>query len=312
MPPGPVTVTRRTSGRLSSDRTTPTSRSRPISGVSGAGSVATWSCPPRDPGGLGAARTWSAVDSVTIVAAIVVHPPGQARRAPILHRETRPRGLGVLNGYQTEATDAMSIVPTRVAGVVLAAGRSARLGRPKQLLDLGGRPVLVHVLANARAAALDDLILVLGHEAQRIRATIASDLAGVQVVDNPRYTAGQSTSLHTGLRAVATESDAAVVLLGDQPQVGPDVIDALIAMFRETGAPIVMPSYGGVPANPVLIARSLFPEVLAVAGDQGAREVVRAHRADTAFVPFPDRRPPADIDTEADYESLRQSWPHPA
>ena len=196
-----------------------------------------------------------------------------------------------------------------VSGIILAAGRSSRLGRPKQLLDLGGRPVLAHVLAAAGTARLDELILVLGHEGEQIRSVLAPYLGGVRCVVNPHFAAGQSTSLHAGIRALSERSAAAVILLGDQPQVEPRVVDALIEAFRDTGAPVVMPSYGGVPANPVLIARALFPEVLAVAGDQGAREVIRAHRGEAVLVPFPDHHPPRDIDTDADYAALLADWP---
>jgi molybdenum cofactor cytidylyltransferase len=164
--------------------------------------------------------------------------------------------------------------------------------------------VLAHVVDNALAADLSEVILVLGHEAERIRAVLGDRLGAVSIVVNPDHAAGQSTSLRAGLTAVSSESAAVLVLLGDQPRVGRDVIESLVAAFRETRAPIVMPTYGGVPANPVLFTRSLFPEILAVAGDQGARELVRAHRAETHLVPFPDRDPPLDVDTEEDYLAL--------
>ena len=196
-----------------------------------------------------------------------------------------------------------------VSGIILAAGRSSRLGRPKQLLDLGGSPVLSHVLRNAHAAGLDDLVLVLGHEAEAIRAAVAPQLGDVRIVINREFAQGQSTSLHAGLHAVAAESAAAVILLGDQPHVGPEVIAALVAAYHESGAPIILPSYGGILANPVLIDRTLFPNALAVTGDKGARDIVRAHRHQATVVSFPDRRPPSDIDTEEDYAELCQSWP---
>ena len=101
-----------------------------------------------------------------------------------------------------------------------------------------------------------------------------------------------------------------LVLLGDQPAGrSGGHLTPLVAAFRETGAPIVMPTYGGVagqprPARP----RALPGESLAVTGDQGAREVVRAHRAEMHLVPFPDRRPPRDVDTEEDYRALLAAW----
>lgn len=196
-----------------------------------------------------------------------------------------------------------------VSGIILAAGRSARLGRPKQLLDLGGKPVLVHVLDGARASGLHEVILVLGHEAERVRSALAAHLERVKVLVNPDHAAGQSTSMRAGLAALDSAADAAIFLLGDQPEVGSDVILALVAAFRASGPPIVMPSYSGQPGNPVLIARPLFPALEAVTGDRGARDVIHAHRAEVELVPFPDRASPRDIDTEEDYAALLARWP---
>jgi molybdenum cofactor cytidylyltransferase len=128
------------------------------------------------------------------------------------------------------------------------------------------------------------------------------------VVVNPRFAEGQSSSLRAGLAGVCPAAAAALVLLGDQPQVDAGVIRAVLAAFRAGAAPIVMPSYAGTPANPVLFARALFPEVMAVGGDQGARAVVLAHRPEVHLVHLPNRRPPFDVDTEADYAALKAIW----
>ena len=194
-----------------------------------------------------------------------------------------------------------------ICGVVLAAGRSSRLGRPKQLLPLAGMPLLAHVLRNATASALDEVVLVLGHEATPIGATVGQ--WGQRIVVNPDYAAGQSTSLRAGLAAVDPTAEAVVVLLGDQPQVGPAVVDALIEAYRATGAPIVVPTYGGRRGNPVLFTRTLFPELARVGGDEGARGVVRAHDAEVLAVAVGPGPAPRDVDTEADYAALLADWP---
>jgi len=189
-----------------------------------------------------------------------------------------------------------------IVGVILAGGSSSRLGRPKQLLSLGDRPVLAHTLAHALAADLDAVIVVLGHEAATVRERI--DFAGAQVIVNNEYREGQSTSLRAGLAALPPDADAALFILGDQPLIGPAVHDALIAARRATGAPIVLPTYGGGRGNPVLIARELFPELAGVTGDQGARGVIRAHSAAIHNVPISGPPPTDDLDTEEDYAHL--------
>jgi molybdenum cofactor cytidylyltransferase len=192
--------------------------------------------------------------------------------------------------------------PGPIYAVILAAGSSSRLGRPKQLLPLGDRPVLAHTLANALAASLDGVIVVLGHAADTIQAQI--DFGPARVVQNDRYAEGQSTSLHTGIAALPPDTAAALFILGDQPLIGPAVHDALLDAYRRTNAPIVQPSYDGQRGTPVLIASALFPELLAVTGDQGARNVIRAHAAEVVAVPIPGATPTDDLDTEDDYQRL--------
>lgn len=194
-----------------------------------------------------------------------------------------------------------------ITGIVLAAGRSARLGRPKQLLPLGGRPLLAHTLAHAAASGLDEIILVLGHEAATIAGAVGDH--GQRTVVNSDFAAGQSTSLRAGLAALSPETEAVLFLLGDQPTVTPEVIDAILAAYRADPAPIVAPLYGGERGHPLLFDRGLIPELTHVTGDEGARAIVRAHAAEVLLVPVPGAAPPQDVDTEADYERLLAAWP---
>jgi molybdenum cofactor cytidylyltransferase len=207
-------------------------------------------------------------------------------------------------GHAGPSLQWVAVVPSRsgISGVILAAGRSSRLGRPKQLLDLFGEPLLRHVVKNAVASELDEVVLVLGHQAAEIQSAVGE--WGQRVVVNPDYAEGQSTSLHVGLGAIDPLREAVVFLLGDQPQVRPEIIDALLAEFRSTGAPIVMPTYGGIPANPVLFAADLFPELADVTGDEGARAIVKRHSERVARVTVSDGAPPRDVDTDDDYQAL--------
>jgi molybdenum cofactor cytidylyltransferase len=195
---------------------------------------------------------------------------------------------------------------SRIAIIVLAAGASRRLGRPKQLLELGGEPLIRHIVRHAMAAQVSDVVVVLGNEAETIRDAIGE--LGQRVVVNQDFAAGQSTSMVTGLTVLGSDIDAAILMLGDQPTVSPELLKAMIERFQQTDALIVQPRYDdGKPGNPVLLSRRIFPELLAVTGDIGAREVVRAHRSDVESldVSIPH---PLDVDSEEDYEALKAEW----
>jgi molybdenum cofactor cytidylyltransferase len=189
-----------------------------------------------------------------------------------------------------------------VAGVVLAAGSSTRMGRNKLVLDLGGGTVVRRAVQAALEARLRPVVVVLGHEAERVRAEVA-DLA-CRVVMNPDHAQGVATSLHAGVRTVPDDAAALVVVLADMPFVTASMIDALVRRFRTTGAPVVVSRYGETEAPPTLFARPLFPELLATRGERGAREVALRHQREAAVVAFP---PEAlrDLDVAEDYERVR-------
>jgi molybdenum cofactor cytidylyltransferase len=160
-----------------------------------------------------------------------------------------------------------------VAAVVLAAGRSSRMGSPKMLATVDGVPLVRRAAEAALASRADHVVVVTGHRG----ADVSDALDGLDVacVENPAFADGLSTSLAAGLAALGDDIEAAVVLLGDMPMIEAAMIDRLIDAFDpETGALIVVPTHGGRRGNPVLWSRRFFPELMAVTGDKGGREIL--------------------------------------
>lgn len=195
---------------------------------------------------------------------------------------------------------------SRIAGIVLAAGMSRRLGRSKQLLQLGDATVIQHVVRRALASSLDEVILVLGARAHDVRAALEGE--AVRFVMNERFAKGQGTSLSIGISSLDEDVDAAVILLGDQPQIDPSVIDGIVRARKDAGASIAMAQYGNERGHPVLFGREHFPALTALGGDQGGREIIRQHKAGVVTVPADRDTVLADIDTDADWQKLREQW----
>ena len=189
-----------------------------------------------------------------------------------------------------------------IAAVVLAAGTASRMGQQKLLLPMEeGRPLVRLSVERVVAAGLDDVVVVLGRDADGVGAALAG--LPVRTVVNPRYAEGQSTSLRVGLDALRPETEAAVIALGDQPLPEPKLLGRLVATHRQTRQPVVVPRYRDGRGNPVLFSAVLFDELRAVTGDQGGRGVVARDPGRVAEVAV-DAPMPADVDTWADYESL--------
>ena len=197
---------------------------------------------------------------------------------------------------------------SRVGAVILAAGKSARMGEAKLLLRLGESTVLGQTLAHVRAASVDEVVIVLGASAEAIRKQLAAEvLRETRVVVNPEYETGMASSLRVGLAALGSDVDAAVIVLGDQPFVRPATIDRIIEEYRRTGAEIVIPMYEGARGNPVLLDRSLFREAMALEGDVGCRAIFTKHAEGVVYLEVDDSGVLLDIDSRGDYERLRRS-----
>lgn len=183
-------------------------------------------------------------------------------------------------------------------GIVLAAGASTRFGAPKQLAPLRGRPLLEHACrALAGVPGIEPRVVVLGSHAGEIREAV--DLHGARAVVCEDWADGQSASLAAGLDAVG-EVDCAVVVLGDQPGITPEVV-ALVLETHADGRP-ARATFGGAPGHPVVIPAALFDDVRALRGDRGARDVLA--RAGVREVEAAHLCSGVDIDTPADLEAV--------
>jgi molybdenum cofactor cytidylyltransferase len=183
-----------------------------------------------------------------------------------------------------------------ISAIVLAAGRSLRMGQRKLLLDLDGKP-LVRWAVEGVLPLVSDVIAVTGPDA----AAVHDALAGLPVrfAVNPRPEDGQGTTIAAGAQALGPATDGALVVLGDQPWLPSEVVPALLETFRTSGAAIVTPVYRGVQGTPVLFASSIFPELRVLTGDAGAKPVVQRDAVRVVRVPF-DVDMPLDVDTPED------------
>lgn len=191
-----------------------------------------------------------------------------------------------------------------VAAVVLAAGGSSRLGRPKQLERWGDTTLLGHVIDQVRQFPVDEIWVVLGSGIDEILERV--DLADCGVVENPEWEEGIASSLRVGLDALLQKSraDAALIVIGDQPQLDQRVVTEVVDTFARAGRPVVIPKYRYTWGNPVLVDRSLWPRLMSLEGDEGARRLFQAHPEWVEEV-WIDHLPPRDVDTEADLTELR-------
>ncbi|HIC88736.1 MAG TPA: putative selenium-dependent hydroxylase accessory protein YqeC [Anaerolineae bacterium] len=261
----------------------------------------------------------------TAVATVLGHPQGGCKNVPpgarVVPLVNRVAGLALLLAAQeiaeqtlkhariagvclgnVEADDPVQEIHERVAGIVLAAGGSARFGGTvvKQLLPWGGNTLVGHVVARAQGANLTPIVVVTGRAMDRVQAAVAP--RRVHIVHNPHWRHGQSSSIRIGLQALAYQPPvgAAIFILADQPRISPELIQALIERHSRTLASIVVPVHAGQRGNPVLFDHDLFEDLMALKGDVGGRVLMNRYADQVEELPWPEDVS-QDIDTPDDY-----------
>jgi molybdenum cofactor cytidylyltransferase len=194
-----------------------------------------------------------------------------------------------------------------IAAVLLAAGRSSRMGAESKLLlphPADQRPLLWHAAQSVLALGLLEVLVVVRPDLP----ALAEALAGlpVRIVPNADYAQGMATSLRAGIAALAPDAQAALVVLGDTPEVDPAVFAALLAAFQAEGQPMTLPVYDGIPGPPTLFSRAAFPALAQLTGDQGGRRIMVEHPDWVTRVTLPIALIPRDIDTPDDYRAYVQ------
>jgi molybdenum cofactor cytidylyltransferase len=260
-----------------------------------------------------------------LMSTVLLHPEGglkdappQARVVPLINKvsaanvgDARLLARSLLNDSTVQRVllgavaeeDPVKEVWGRVAAVILAAGGSSRFGSPKQLLPWKDTTLLEHVVDTVLESSMQETIVVLGHEAQRLGKLISD--RRLSIVVNEDWEAGQSSSVRAGIQALPEDCGACLFLLADQPKVTVELIEQVLNRYRQTLAPIVAPVHAGRRGNPVLFDQALFPELLKMTGDEGGRQVIQHHRDAMEEVEVGDPDFFLDIDTVEEYERTR-------
>lgn len=199
----------------------------------------------------------------------------------------------------------MKITDPGIAGLILAAGESLRMGQDKALLSYRGKTFLEAIIDTLRKAGIERIVVVLGHHAEQIQH--GSQLNGASVIVNQDYRLGQTSSLQAGLRALEGISVEVILLcLVDHPALSADSVVKLIHCFREERKPVIVPTFNGERGHPVLIGRDLFGEISALGPHEGANTVIRKHRDRTQFVEVADAGVLLDVDDPETYQRLTE------
>jgi len=198
----------------------------------------------------------------------------------------------------------------KVAGLLLAAGGSSRMGRPKQLLPLGRQSLLEHSLRQALQSDIDVLFLVLGSHAKEIRERIAPDLLGSRlcIIENPCFSEGISTSIISGIRQIEPVYEHTLILLADMPWITTDLINRLVEEYLRSGLSLGAVRTKNGRTLPVIVGRKFYPYLYELRGDVGARELFLKFPREVCLVEPDGSYEDSDIDTPEEYEAARRLW----
>lgn len=199
----------------------------------------------------------------------------------------------------------------KVSAIILAAGQGTRIGKQKMLLPWGKATIIERVIDNVLLSGVSEVVVVLGYKAEEMRSRLDPNLAAnpnrnkVKIINNSSFKEGISSSLIRGVEALGRECEAIMVVLGDQPQIGPDIMRKVITAFAANNKSIAVPSFKGQRGHPVIMDLKFKPEILGLKGDIGAREVVKFHPEEILEVDISSQEIIRDIDTWTDYEEIK-------
>jgi molybdenum cofactor cytidylyltransferase len=193
-----------------------------------------------------------------------------------------------------------------IGAAILAAGQAKRMGQPKQLLLLDGKPLVWHVASQACRAGLQQVVVVSGAYAPEVTQALTG--LPVQIVHNPDWAAGQATSVAAGVKALGPVK-AVLFMLADQPLVNAMLINELISAYRQGGASIIAPRCQGQPGNPVMFELAVWRQaLLRLSGDEGARRILRDNSSCVRYVEVGDPEVFLDADTPEDFQKISRIW----
>src|SRR3984957_13045515 len=203
-----------------------------------------------------------------------------------------------------------------LSAVVLAAGMSTRMGRNKLLLNFRGKPLIVHAVDTLLASEIDEVIVVLGHETEKVQDQLGRSIGlankaargkPLRLVQNPDYQTGLSTSVRTGVEAVSREANGIMIYLADQPLLEPEDLNRIVAGFaaaKEINKSIVVPSFKGERGNPGVLEASLRVAILGIVGDVGCKGVIKRYPEKVYVIEMDNDHVVRDVDDIQAYERL--------